>query len=213
MTNVLNIRLCQVNVMCPIRINFFPLQHKNNMSKSTPINQLQPTISNIDVNDINEKNNDIVDDDDTTIQEVLNSISSSDNNKKQQQLPIFDSNEKNADLLEQHRQLLQANEILKQMNEQKPDNTQVNATLDNLIMNSNQTQSIIKDSIVNFAQDIKNAIVIFFVVIIIHFIPLHKYIARYFTIEKIPYHVIILRALMAVFFFIAINKFVLNKYT
>jgi len=184
------------------------------MSKSTPINQLQQPAPSMDVlESISPQNNDIVDDDDATIQEVLNTISGPNNNKqKQQQLPIFDNNEKNQDLLEQHQQLLQANEILKKMNDQKEgSDPNVNATLDNLIMNSNKTQNIIKNSIANFTGNVSDAILIMCIVIVIHFIPLHKYISKYFSIEKIPYNVIILRALLAVFLFFTINKLFLKN--
>lgn len=197
--------------MCLFCIDFFVRgQQRNNMSKSTPINQLQQPLPNIDLSSIEDKDNTIIDDDDATIQEVLSSIGQSNNNKLQQdQLPVFDSNDKNALLIEQQQQLIKANEILKQMNDQKMGvDKNVNSTLDNIIMNSNQTQNTIRRSIAKFTLDIKNAILIFCVVIIIHFIPLHKYISKYFSIDKIPYNIIILRGIMAVFFTVSINKWI-----
>jgi hypothetical protein len=38
---------------------------------------------------------------------------------------------------------------------------------------------------------------VFLVVIVVQFIPFHKYVGRYFSIDKIPYHDVILRAIVA----------------
>lgn len=206
-----------------IPINQLPQQLTNNGlvtdQQKQIISQTQNAIKNSTMPQNTQFNNDINDDDDATIQEVLNSISSGTQQpslKQTNEVKNFEQqNEKssqNDDLLEQHKELLRANQILQQMNMNNNKINENENTLDNLIMNSGKTNNVLKTSIAGFTYDVKYAIIIFIIVVLIHFIPLDKYLAKYFSIEKIPYHLVLTRGLMAVILVLTTNKYILEKF-
>lgn len=49
----------------------------------------------------------------------------------------------------------------------------------------------------NIAEDVKFAAFIFILFIVVHFIPIDKFLMKYFALDKIPYYDIILKALLA----------------
>lgn len=57
-----------------------------------------------------------------------------------------------------------------------------------------------------FADDLKLASLVFIVTIMIHFIPLDKFIGRYIALDKIPYHDVLLRAIMAAIIVVLFKK-------
>lgn len=57
-----------------------------------------------------------------------------------------------------------------------------------------------------FADDLKLAALVFIVTVIVHFIPLEKFIGRYITIDKIPYHQVLFRAIMAAIIVVILKK-------
>jgi hypothetical protein len=63
-----------------------------------------------------------------------------------------------------------------------------------------------KSYIIQMAGDLKLAGLVFAVVIIAHFVPIESYISKYFAVDKIPYHEVILRAIMVALLVIIIKK-------
>lgn len=59
------------------------------------------------------------------------------------------------------------------------------------------------------AEDVKFASFIFILFIIVHFIPLDKFLMKYFALDKIPYYDVILKAVMAFVAVIVFKKFLL----
>jgi chromate transport protein ChrA len=63
------------------------------------------------------------------------------------------------------------------------------------------------DMFVNmFADDIKIAIIVFIVVVVVHFIPASSIISKYVAIDKIPYHDVIIRGLLCAVMVIIVRK-------
>lgn len=61
--------------------------------------------------------------------------------------------------------------------------------------------------ITTIAEDVKFASFIFILFIIVHFIPLDKFLMKYFALDKIPYYDVILKAVMAFVAVIIFKKF------
>lgn len=61
-----------------------------------------------------------------------------------------------------------------------------------------------------FASDIKLATIVFFSVIAVHFVPFERYLSKYIALDKIPYHEIVVKALIIAGTVIAIKKFVVK---
>jgi hypothetical protein len=64
--------------------------------------------------------------------------------------------------------------------------------------------------VTNFADDIKVAAIIFVVIVATHFVPFDKFIGKYIALEKIPYHDILVKALIAAVVAIFIKKVVVK---
>lgn len=62
-----------------------------------------------------------------------------------------------------------------------------------------------------FADDVKLAILIVVVVILVHFIPFASFIGKYFAIEKIPYHNIIIIAFVSAVLIILLKNLIIKK--
>lgn len=72
--------------------------------------------------------------------------------------------------------------------------------MQNLLMQQQQQPTSVMDYksfVNNFSDDIKLAGIIFFAVILVHFVPIQALVGKYIAIERIPYHEVILRAIMA----------------
>jgi hypothetical protein len=61
--------------------------------------------------------------------------------------------------------------------------------------------------ITTIAEDVKFASFVFILFIIVHFIPLDKFLMKYFALDKIPYYDVILKAVMAFVAVIMFKKF------
>lgn len=184
------------------------------------INQAQNAISNSHMPQNTQLSADIINDDDVVVQDILNQINASTDSSNQ--------NEVNNQQMQQMQQQMMIQQMAQQQNMAQPQ--QINngyqsgpsqsqqAMLlaqmggyggggnpyDNIIQNVPPTE--FKDYLVHFADDLKLASLVFFIVIIVHFIPLDKLLSRYFAIDKLPYHEILLRAIMAALFVIIIKK-------
>jgi hypothetical protein len=69
-----------------------------------------------------------------------------------------------------------------------------------------QHQFPLMDYFVNITDDLKLAGLVFFVVIVAHFVRIEDYVARYVAVDKIPYHQIILRAILAALLVLIVKK-------
>jgi len=180
------------------------------------INQAQNAISNSHMPQNTQLSADIINDDDVVVQDILNQINAATDSSNQ--------NEVNNQQMQQQmmiQQMAQQQNIAQpqQINngyQSGPSQSQQAMLLaqmggygggnpyDNIIQNVPPTE--FKDYLVHFADDLKLASLVFFIVIIVHFIPLDKLLSRYFAIDKLPYHEILLRAIMAALFVIIIKK-------
>ena len=199
------------------------------MNKSTPISQL-PNTQNF-VNDQQRSmvtqaqqaiqsstfpqntqlSPDITNDDDPTIQEVLNQF----NNNDQAQLLAQAQAQAQAQLLAQAQAQAQmqmqaqaqaqdqANQLYSQMQAQ----AQVQSNIIPQIIPPSST--ILGGYITNFTNDIKLVIAIFVLYIVIEFLPIESVLGKYIAIDKIPYHKILLRAVLFAGLFILLKKFIL----
>jgi len=74
----------------------------------------------------------------------------------------------------------------------------------------NQTDGSVLGFITTIAEDVKFASFIFLLFIIVHFIPLDKFLMKYFALDKIPYYDVILKAVMAFVAVILFRKLLLK---
>lgn len=57
-----------------------------------------------------------------------------------------------------------------------------------------------------FTKDLKLAAVVFFAVLLIQFLPISSIVGRYVAIEKIPYHDVLLRAMLAALLVVVVSS-------
>lgn len=65
--------------------------------------------------------------------------------------------------------------------------------------------------ITSIAEDVKSAAFIFILFVIVHFIPIDKFLLKYFSIDRIPYYDILLKGLVAFVAVIVFRKFFASK--
>lgn len=204
------------------------------MNKSTPISQLSSgnTPVNMFITDQqknmvanqqaavgtmslpqNTQGNDMLAEDESTIQEVLNSINASQTMQPSNQLP--------------QQQQVQQPQFQNTIPQSQPTMDQIDALMmQNMMQNINsnnfgmpsavplanfQNSSNSVEMFVNmFADDIKLAVMVGVVFIAVNFVPITSFLGKYVNIEKIPYHDIILKAVLAAVVVIAIKKIMQN---
>jgi hypothetical protein len=182
------------------------------MNKSTPLNQL-PANTELQGNFINEQqkhmitqaqaaignatfpqntqiSSDIMNDDDPAIQEVLNQFQQS---QPQHQTPSQAT---------QQMDYLQQQQLFAQLQQQQQQ--QQLSSVPSVPPPS--SSSILNTYMSNITDDIKLVVLVFVIYIIVQFIPIEKLIGRYLAIDKIPYHHILLRAILAAVFFMFLKK-------
>jgi len=194
------------------------------------ISQAQNAISNSHMPQNTQLSADIINDDDVVVQDILNQINASTENTQQSNEPTPQQIQQiNHQIMmqqmaaQQQQQNIMASQQSQQINPSgglfNPAQTQqalLMAQLNNLGRDNNPYDNIIqnphptefKDYLLLFADDLKLAGLVFIIVILVHFLPLDKLISKYFTIDKIPYHKIILRAIMAAIIIIVVKKLV-----
>jgi hypothetical protein len=195
------------------------------MNKSTPINQL-PANNGQQGNFINDQQRqmitqaqqaiqtstfpqntqisaDLANDDDPTIQEVLNQF-----NPQQQNPDInFLHQQQVMAQAQAQQQQIQQQQLFAQLQAAQAQQQQQFSPQEIVPPNLN---NVIMDGYLNhITGDIKLAAVIFTIYIIVNFIPIESIISRYFPIDKIPYHQIILRASLAASLFMLVKKLIL----
>lgn len=209
------------------------------MNKSTPLSQLpnamqqqtsfvsdqqkqmitnaQQAINNISMPQNTQIPNDIINDDDATIQEVLNHI----NLSQSQQQPQLPQQQQVQQQMPIHKQM-DMNQYMSQQMQQPYD---IDAALSNQMAMQNlmqqmpqqpqsamavHTGSSIEMFFHMFGDDLKLAILILTMIILVHFIPIGSILGRYIAIDKIPYHDILLKALLASILVVLTKKLVVK---
>jgi hypothetical protein len=74
----------------------------------------------------------------------------------------------------------------------------------------NSQDSSIVGFVSSIAEDIKFGAFIFILFIVVHFIPIDKFLMRYFALDKIPYYDIILKALVAFVAVVLLRKLLIR---
>lgn len=187
----------------------------NKMNKSTPLSQLpgaapqmiqqpflneqhkqmvnnaQAAIQNVSLPQNTQISADIANDDDATIQEVLNQINSSGSSIPQS----APTQEYIPNIQQQYQQPLQQQLQYPTLLEQ-PIKPITNNSID-VLLNV-------------FADDIKIAILVMVAFVVVNFIPITSILGRYVAIEKIPYHDILLKAMLAATIVLIIKRIALK---
>jgi hypothetical protein len=201
------------------------------MSKSTPITQLP--IASGQNNFINEQQRqivmhaqnainampmpqntqnsvDVINDDDATIQEVLNQIHSTggmeqtENSYKQQPMPPQVMTQQVSPQMMLQPVTQSSQPTFEQFSQMQYTNQYPQQPMPIIDPLQNQVEGSMLGFIGAIAEDVKFAAFIFILFIIVHFIPVDKFLMRYFALDKIPYYDIILKALVA---FVAVILF------
>jgi len=201
------------------------------MSKSTPIAQLPSAIPNggfvneqqrqfitqaqqaISTNNHIPQNtqasSDVVNDDDLVVQDILNQINASVNASPPQEQPSPPIMQQP---MAQHPQLVMHNQQPMYQMQSQPQAPQLDQQLFNLMQQQHAAimphQFQFMDYLNNITDDLKLAGLVFFVVIVIHFVRIEDFVARYIAIDKIPYHQIILRAILAALLVLIVKKII-----
>lgn len=178
------------------------------MSKSTPLSHLPQQTAVVDGQD------DIVaGDDDATIQEVLNQITGGGGGGN--------------DVLQQQQQQqqyakLQASALAsaqqQQQQQQKMQYIQQQPMVDSSVMLNNMMQQTTAPasgnimSVLMFAltEDFKLASIIFAVYVSVQFIPITRFLERYFNLDKIPYSDILIKGALVAIVVMVIRKAIKN---
>jgi hypothetical protein len=181
------------------------------------ITQAQQAISNSHLPQNTQMSSDIANDDDIVVQDILNQINASSNNDVPGG-PSSADQQVNINALNQ--QLMMQQLAAQQGVQQYPQHPHPGAGIPpqalyqmsmgggygaNEVIPQNQVVDY-KTYLFQFTDDLKLASLIFFIVILVHFIPLDRLIGKYFAIDKIPYHEILLRAIMASLLVVIIKK-------
>lgn len=193
--------------------------------------QAQSAVNAIPMPQNTQVSNDVGNDDDATIQEVLNQIngggSGGGNGPSMEELMMQQQLQEQA-----HQQEAQQQHQQQQMMRQQPQMMappqsapqhvfdpyqgnqftgqfppQLQPLVDNQQQYEHQDGSIFS-FVSGIAEDIKFAAFVFILFIIVHFIPVDKFLTRYFALEKIPYYDIVLKALVAFVVVVLLRKFI-----
>ncbi len=210
------------------------------MNKSTPLSQLpnamqqqtsfvsdqqkqmitnaQQAINNISMPQNTQIPSDIINDDDATIQEVLNHINLS--QSQQPQMPQQQPQQVQQQQIPLQKQMpMDMNQYMSQQIQQPYDIDALNnqMVMQNLMQQMPQQQTIaahtgssIEMFFHMFGDDLKLAILILTMIVLVHFIPIGSILGRYIAIDKIPYHDILLKALLASILVVLTKKLVVK---
>jgi hypothetical protein len=190
------------------------------------ITNAQAAIQNMNLPQNTQASSDIMNDEDPTIQELLNQINTPQGNHNIHNLQNPNNSIPNHNMQNSHGQGTIPPNILSQMamqqniqgfqNDYPGDNynQQYNVpylpTLQNTnILHQQPTQQGGVELFMNFfGDDIKIALIVLVVVIIVNFVPISGILGRYIAIDKIPYHDILLKGILAALLVIIIKKIV-----
>lgn len=185
------------------------------------ITQAQQAIGNSPIPQNTQISSDIINDDDAVVQDILNQINASTSATPPQTTNVQQQQ------MQQHQQALQQQEIqamiaAQQQQQQQQHAAQQQMMQQQLLMQQMAGPSITpqigfnpiasdapkdyRSLIMSFTDDIKLAGLVFVTVLLVHFIPANQFLGKYIAIEKIPYHNVILRAIMVTLIVIIVKK-------
>lgn len=194
------------------------------MNKSTPLSQLpnaaqqqtsfvndqqkqmvtnaQAAVQNINMPQNTQIPPEIINDDDATIQEVLNQINSQKGGNNNLPPPS----------MQHHMEMMtqQAPPQMMDMSMMMPPSSAYQPTYypPQPQMIPSSTGSSIELFLQFFADDIKLATLIFAVFVGVHFLPIGSMLSRYVAIDKIPYHDLLLKGIVATVIVIVVKKMI-----
>ena len=182
-----------------------PAQNFVNDQQRQYISQAQQAISNTTIPQNSQLSADIVNDDDMVVQDILNQINSTTQNPPQQVM-VPNVNMQNFQQPPPNVQTIQDFQTLQNL--QAFQAAQANMPLVQGFQDGTSQEADYKTFFFQFADDIKLAALVFFVVIIVHFVPLSSWVSKYIAVDKIPYHEIILRAILVTLLVVILTKLV-----
>ncbi len=157
------------------------------MSKSTPISQLP-------IQQPQQPANEILTEDDTVIQDMLSNLSTSDPSQLKQE------------------DIYKYVAAAAQMNTTAPSMVGAGMNVGNVGMGMGMVPGTsgtgVSKMVDLFSNELKIAGYVFMAVIIVHFVPFHKYLSKYLALEKIPYSEILLRAILAALLVVISQKLI-----
>lgn len=191
--------------------NIFVNDQQRNM-----ITQAQQAIGNSTLPQNTQLPSEVINEDDTAIQDMLNNLSSQqDTQSHQQQMPPVYSSQVQSPQEELMRFAAMNNLNINQLN------SLMSGYGPPPFMRSMQDspppppsfykqsqQGYMKQLTHIFSSEMKLAGLVFLVVIVIQLLPLHKYIGRYIAVDRIPYHDVLLRAIVAALLIVITKKLV-----
>ena len=188
------------------------------------IAQAQQAISNSHMPQNTQASSDIANDDDIVVQDILNQINASsapEQTVQQDRSPHVSMDPQINPLyiqqLSQQQNIPAINQMMGGAGNIPPHilyqmaaaNANANMTFQDGMMGSspmNHGHMDYKSFMFYFADDLKLASLVFIVTVAIHFIPLDKFIGQYIALDRIPYHDVLLRAIMAAIIVIIFKK-------
>ena len=195
------------------------------MSKSTPINllpksnvpnnsvmndqqrqyiaQAQHAISNSPIPQNTQLPQDISIEDDPAVMDILNNINN----------PGTGSSNQNEAGLEHFQQQMLLQQMAQQQQMQMASSQPYDTSMQNIMLQQSQAATHTPSStmdyktfIHHFSDDIKLASLIFAATIVVHFVPINSLVGKYIAIQNIPYHEIIMRAILVALLTIIVKK-------
>jgi hypothetical protein len=167
------------------------------------IAQAQQAISNSPIPQNTQLPQDINIEDDPAVMDILNNINNSGNGPSNQ----------SESGVEQFQQQMLMQQMAAQQQQQMPMMAPqpYDSVMQNILLQQAQAQQSVptldyKSFVHHFSDDIKLASLIFAATIIIHFIPIQSIVGKYIAIQNIPYHEIILRAILVALLTIIVKK-------
>lgn len=155
---------------------------------------------------------DIINDDDPAIQEVLSQFNGGGGgggqlSAKQEQMQNMSMVQQNHMQQQQMLAQLQAQqnymENMAQMNQLVPPQPQI------VPGSSAISTEVLKNYMVDISDDLTLTGLVLGLFVVVHFIPIENIITRYISLDKIPYHNIIIKAVFAAILFFFIKKLIL----
>lgn len=180
------------------------------------ITQAQQAIQNSTFPQNTQISPDLANDDDPTIQEVLNQFSAPPQQDSQNSnINYLHQQQMQQQMQQQLQQQMQQQQLLAQLQSQ-PRTERFQQQIDSILpqLQSQPPSASLSNVVVgsylsNFTDDIKLVTLVFVIVIVVHFVPIEGIIGRYFAIDKIPYHQVLLRAVLAALIFMFLRKMIL----
>lgn len=157
---------------------------------------------------------DIINDDDPAIQEVLSQFNGGPSSKQEQMQMQNMGGMVQQNHMQQQQMLAQLQaqqnymENMAQMNQVIP--PQMMAQMPQIVPGSSAISTeVLKNYMVDISDDLTLTGLVLGLFVVVHFIPIENIITRYISLDKIPYHSIIIKAIFAAILFFFIKKLII----